>query len=226
MIRLKRLTGAGAVLLALATGVVPVWAQDRPSGSSHVHPAPIRGLVVGVSSGSLRVQTVSGSVNVTLTSSTKVARMVTGSTADLKIGQFVDAQFVTGTTTIRSIRIDAARGHEPPANWRTSPRSRWVPDDGQPGGRWGYFAWEGMIPFRQNGTSRTLTRVDGQIVSLSSTSITVRGRSEQSATYPLARSVSVTKIVVGRIGDLAMGETVQVCPDHGTAAAFVTILSS
>jgi hypothetical protein len=226
MFRSRRLPAVGALLLALTTGTVPAWAHDRSSGgqtrSAAGHPAPIRGLVTSVGSSSLKVQTSSGSVTVTFTAATKVARMVTGSTADLKAGQFIDAQFVTGTTTIRSIRIDAARGHEPPPDWRIAPhygRPHWE-------ARWTYSEIVARKDSRQREAYRTQTRVGGQILSVTPGSVTVRNRRGQAVVYALTRDVTVTKAVVGKISDLAPGETVQVCPDHGVSAAFITILSS
>jgi hypothetical protein len=63
---------------------------------------------------------------------------------------------------------------------------------------------------------------------MTSKTVTVRGDHGQTATYSLVGNVAVSKVLPGKLSDLAMGETVQVCTGRGnaTAAVSVTILSS
>lgn len=210
---LGRLAVAAIAAGMAITGALPAFAHTRTTTGQGSHPPPLRGLLTQVSRSSLRVQTPSGGVTVSINAgTTRVARTVIGSSADLAAGQLVDAQFASGTTTIKFIRIDAAQGHEPPRDW------------------WG-------TPGRTHGTSRTGSGarsggnaqsqwdVVGQIVSVSANSIALRAHG-QSSTYSLMQNISVTKVVSGRLSDLATGETVQVCLSHGPSAAFITILSA
>lgn len=202
----------GALLMLSGLTVVPAWAHSR-----NVAALQVRGLVTGVGGNTLHIQTATTGMTFTLTSTTRITRIVTGSTADLANGEIIEAQFATGTTTIKSIRIDAAHTNRP-----TGPSTRHDGDHVGTGPRTG----RGGSTSAKSGWHPP-TGVDGQLISMTSKTVTVRG-DRGTATYPLADNVVVTKVLPGKLSDLAMGETVQVCTGRGnaTAAMSVTILSS
>jgi hypothetical protein len=206
----------GALLMLSGLTVAPAWGHSR-----NVAALQVRGLVTGVGGNSLHIQTATTGMTFTLTGTTRITRIVTGSTADLANGEIIEAQFATGTTTIKSIRIDAAHTNRP-----TGPSTR---HDGLHDGD---HVGTGSRTGRSGSTSAKSgwhppTGVDGQLVSMTSKTVTVRG-DRGTATYPLTDNVVVTKVLPGKLSDLAMGETVQVCTGRGnaTAAVTVTILSS
>jgi hypothetical protein len=70
-------------LVALAIGATPGAAA--PGGNT-----PVRGIVIGISSESMEVQTNTGAVRVAITDETDVIRTVSGTLADLRRGQIVE----------------------------------------------------------------------------------------------------------------------------------------
>jgi hypothetical protein len=221
---------AGIILpLALLAGAAPAFAQVKHSNlnqkgfGSHAV-THVRGTVTGwnAGNGNLQIQTKTGSVTMTVTSTTHVIRMVAGSLADLKTKQHIEAHVVSGTTTIDSIQIDAVMGTKPkdqhvhsnasqpphpklhtgttpPAKLNTHPK----PDLHQPTGY-----------------------VSGQISSVGGKTITLQGWNNKTTTYTLSSSLTITKAIVGSSGDLAFGETVQAEKDSGGNAASITIINA
>lgn len=178
---------------------------------------PVRGLVTAVSSTSLHVQTATGSVTVGLAASTTVTRRVAGSTADLSRGQQIDAQLTSpGGTVIKSIHIEL-----PPPRTNSSKRAV---------GHLSRNRTRLVHLFSASGTSKNSgpsTGVSGQIVSLGSSTITIRSPHGNTASYQLASNLSVSKTMLGRAGDLAFGETVFAWVNRTSGvASTVTILSS
>lgn len=200
------LAGIGAWTLLAVSGA-PAWAHVRVPPQQQ-----IKGLVTGVGGGSLHLQTPNGSATFGFTGDTHVTRIVTGSTADLAAGQTVDAQFAPGSTTIKWIRIELSHpAQRQDRGSRTS--STWIAHTSRPGGRSG---WPGHPP----------SGVDGQVVSVTATSVTLRAHG-QTQTYQLSNNVAVSKVLSARPGNLATGQTVLVCVNHGsTLAVWITILSS
>lgn len=198
-----------AILLTVAVGGIPAWAHDRPQPQQR-----IRGLVTHVGAGSLHVQTSNGSAAFTFNSNTHMMRIVTGSTADLAAGQTVNAQFVSGSTTIKWIRIELPHPAQKPdrGTQGTHSSTTWVPFSSRPAGR---SSWQGNPP---NG-------VEGQVVSATDTSVTIKAH-VQTQTYPFTSTVAVSKMLSARAGNLITGENVQVCVNRGSMLAVsITILN-
>jgi hypothetical protein len=64
------------------------------------------------------------------------------------------------------------------------------------------------------------------VVNASSTTVTVRNRRGETSTYTLSSNVTVIKVMVGRIADLAVGQTVQAVITTSGNALVVTILKA
>jgi hypothetical protein len=163
----------------------------------------------------LLVQTRTGSVAVTLTSSTHVIRRVSGSAVDLSRGEVVDLQLVRGQTSVTTVHIYAP-GATLPAQSPTHPthpprltRTTHPPHAGRT-----------PVARPEHGPA--------QIIALTDTTITVRYGDGRSATYTLAGNLTVVKDVVGQLTDLAVGQTVSVRFKNGgsTVADWITILRS
>jgi hypothetical protein len=213
-----RLLITGLVVLTVA--VLGPAAVAGAESSFHHGPSQlqtVKGLVTSITSTSIHVQTQGGSVPVGLSSSaTIVARIVVGSAADLARGQQIDAQLTSpGSGVIKSIHIELS-SRRPNAQKgdtrRTSQsRSRSFHDGGDQGS-----PRLASLP----------TSVSGQIVSVGSNSVTVRLLHGNTATYTFAGNLSVTKTMPGRMGDLAVGETVMAWVVRASGVASqVTILS-
>lgn len=218
MSRIRR--SAVAVLLL----VLLVLVLDRSVAAAHqgshadgrVLEVVAHGVVTGVASDSLRIQTASGNVTAPWTSSTRVIRMVVGTPVDLAVNAHVRLHLVGGTSTVNAAQIDMtwSRQSKPPLLHATP---------------------SGTNPPHRVGTPRpgTTTRhhphgptnqVEGQVIKVSGGAITVRTQHGQTATYTLLRSATITKWMPGKFGDLAIGLEVRVVIVAGKTAS-ITIMN-
>lgn len=203
---------AGALaLLGLTATVVPALAHGRVDRE----PRGVSGVVTSVDGQNLLVQTRTGSVAVTLTSSTHVIRRVSGSAADLSRGEVIDLQVARGQTSVTTIHIYAP-GATLPAQNPTHPTRPTRPTHSP------------HPPRTDRTTMATPERGPAQIVALTGTTITVRYGDGRSATYTLAGNLTVVKDMVGQLTDVAVGQTVSVRFKNGTStvAAWITIVRS
>jgi hypothetical protein len=188
----------------------------------HAHAAPIKGVVKSVGPGSLQIQTQSGMVSVQFTGSTHVTKIVSGTTADLAPDARVTLQLAAGTTTVTAVQVEPAftkpasarpsKTNPHAAGSRSSTKS---PRKSTTSGTTSKHTWTG-----------TRTHIDGQIVTSSGSTLSLRGRGGQTLTFALASNATITKATAGTTSDLAAGETVEVIAPTGGAAVAITILSA
>lgn len=196
----RRILYAVAGGLALWLGVIGSASSALAHGRGpHWGPHDVFGVVVGLDSGSLQVQPVrGGSVTAALTASTRVIREVTGSTADVIPGSVVDLRGARGQNVVVSIHVD-------------------VPGTPLPGpGPKGHFD---LSPDAQKLFVHVHPVGRVRVVSVNDSSITVRYGDGTTATYPLSNSLTVLKDVPGGLGDLAIGQKVEVDFKHGSMTA-------
>jgi hypothetical protein len=187
--------------LALALGASPALAHGHGGGL-----IAMRGVVTDVTSTSVQVQTQTASVTLALTARTHVNRLVSGSLADLARGQTVELHVIPGTSTVDFVRIEPANAHPHLEAFASMQRL----SDG---------------PRRQ--AAGPNGRGAAQILSISGSRLKVRYHSGQSATYTLSANVTITKVLTGRLGDLAVGEAVQLSLWRGSnTCATITILNT
>ncbi len=158
--------------------------------------SPVRGIVIGVTADSLQVQSSSGPVTVAITGQTRVIRTVSGTVADLRRGQIVKLELNAKSGRVVQIHI-APPGTTLAAN----------PGRGQGRGR-----------------GQAKNRGSAQILAVSGKTIRVRYGSRQVVTYRLVSKPRVIKDVPGRIGDIAVGQTVLVIRSHGGRVANVVTI--
>lgn len=184
-----RLVVAVAALLGL--GLVAGSGLAAPGGNT-----PIRGVVIGVSSEELEIQTETGAVTVAIIGETRVVRVVRGTVADFHRGQVVELvrNPRSGRVTQVHITVPGTKLGDPPPPWAQS-RGR-----GQ--------------------AKRSLVR----ITAVSNRTIRVRYASGRIATYRLSSKPTVIKDVPGRIGDVAVGQTVLVTRSRGGRVANVIVI--
>jgi hypothetical protein len=184
-----RLVFAVAALLALGLVATPGLAGRGAN-------TPVRGVVIGVASGELEIQSETGAVTVEITDETRVIRTVRGSVADLRRGQVVelvrDAR--SGRVTQVHITVPETRLGDAPPPWAQA-RGR-----GQ--------------------SKRSLVRIG----LVSSRTIRVRYANGRIVTYRLVSKPTVIKDVPGRIGDIAIGQTVLVTRSRGGGVANVIVI--
>ena len=209
-----------ATLFALAAGIVlPValalggsqagHAQGVGPAHERTHLSPVKGVVTDMGNGRLQVQTQNGAVTVTLTTATRVFRLMTGSTADLKTGQFISLTVTTGTNIVQQLVIAPPTGatphtaHKPPHPkiYDRPPAAKTRP-------------WTGKMP------------VHGQIMAMNGNTLTVRLSRGQMATLTVNDSTQILKVMRGALSDLDIGQTVVVLRDSTGAAEEVEIVSS
>jgi hypothetical protein len=184
-----RLAVAAAGLLAL--GLVATSGLAAPGGNT-----PVRGIVIGVSSEELEIQSETGVVTVEITDETRVVRAVRGTVADLRRGQVVELvrDASSGRVTQVHITVPGTKLGDAPPPWAQA-RGR-----GQ--------------------AKRSLVRIRA----VSSRTIRVRYANGRLVTYRLASKPTVIKDVLGLIGDIAIGQTVLVTRSRGGRVANVIVI--
>jgi hypothetical protein len=176
---------AVASLLALAIGTTQLAAARGGN-------TPVRGVVIGITSESMEIQSATGPVSVEITDETQVIRTVSGTVADLRRGQIVELGLDTKGRVVQ-VRIDL------------------------PGTRLG--------PPPNRGKSKARNRGPAQIRAVSAKTIRVRFSNGRVVTYRLVSKPRVIKDLAGRVGDIAIGQTVLVTRTHGGRVAnVITIL--
>jgi hypothetical protein len=186
---MPRLVVVTAALLAL--GLVASPGHAAPGGNT-----PVRGVVTGVSSEELDIQSETGAVTVEITDETRVVRTVRGTVADLRRGQVVelvrDAR--SGRVTQVHITVPGTKLGDAPPPW---------------------------VQARGRGQAkRSLVR----IAAVSTRTIRVRYANGRIVTYRLVNKPTVIKDVPGRIGDIAIGQTVLVTRTRGGRVANVIVI--
>jgi hypothetical protein len=184
-----RLVFAAAALLAL--GLVATPGLAARGGNT-----PVRGIVTGVSSEKIEVQSTTGAVTVTITDETRVIREVSGTVADLRRGQIVELVRNAGSGRVTQLHIAQAGtklGEVPPG--------------------WGQGRGKGQVKNRM-----------AQVRAVSARTIRVRYANGRVATYRLATRPTVTKDLPGRVGDVAIGQTVLVTRSQGGRVANVIVI--
>ena len=184
-----RLAVVAAGLLAL--GLVATSGLAAPGGNT-----PVRGIVIGVSSEELEIQSETGVVTVEITDETRVVRAVRGTVADLRRGQVVelvrDAR--SGRVTQVHITVPGTKLGDAPPPWAQA-RGR-----GQ--------------------AKRSLARIRA----VSSRTIRVRYANGRFVTYRLVSKPTVIKDVPGLVGDISIGQTVLVTRSRGGRVANVIVI--
>jgi hypothetical protein len=174
-----------ASLLALAIGTTPLAAARGGN-------TPVRGVVIGITSDSMEIQSATGPVSVEITDETQVIRTVSGTVADLRRGQIVELGLDAKGRVVQ-VHIDL------------------------PGTRLG--------PPPNRGKGKARTRGPAQIRAVSAKTIRVRFNNGRVVTYRLVSKPQVIKDLAGRVGDIAIGQTVLVTRTHGGRVAnVITIL--
>lgn len=212
MIRRTPLMGAaaGLVALGLIAGSGAASAQTKTS-----HGTALKGTIQTLSTTSFLLKPSTGSaVTVNFNVQTRVEKIVAGTTADLTSNAHVKLQLQSGTTTVTAVTIEPTVTK--PAGSTTGTTTRPVRT----------HPTKGTKPGTGTTTGRTHTAAGGQVVSLSGSTLTLKGRGGTTTTYTLASNVKITKVVKGTTNDLAQGETVQVFVPATGAAREITILAS
>src|SRR6266498_2017369 len=155
---------------------------------------PVRGIVIGISAESMQVQSASGPVTVAITDKTRVIRTVSGTVADLRRGQIVELGLDGRSGRVAQIHIAPPGTKLPESN------------PGQGRGR---------------GRGRTKNRGPARVLAHSAKTIRVRYGNGRAVTYRLVSKPSVIKDVLGRIGDILIGQTVLVTRSQGGRVANV-----
>jgi hypothetical protein len=184
-----RLAVAAAGLLAL--GLVATSGLAAPGGNT-----PVRGIVIGVSTEEIEIQSETGVVTVEITDETRVVRAVRGTAADLRRGQVVELvrDASSGRVTQVHITVPGTKLGDAPPPWAQA-RGR-----GQ--------------------AKRSLVRIGA----VSSRTSRVRYANGRIVTYRLVSKPTVIKDVPGRLGDIAIGQTVLVTRTHGGRVANVIVI--
>jgi hypothetical protein len=184
-----RLVVAAVALLAL--GLVATSSLAASGGNTPVH-----GIVIGVSSGELEIQSETGVATVEITDESRVVRTVRGSVADLRRGQVVEVvrDARSGRVTQVHITVPGTKLGDAPPPWAQA-RGR-----GQ--------------------AKRSLVRIRA----VSSRAIRVRYANGRIGSYRLVSKPTVIKDVPGLIGDIAIGQTVLVTRSRGGRVANVIVI--
>jgi hypothetical protein len=209
MVRPGRTAGAASLLVALGL-IGGSGAAYARTGTPHARNgfAPVQGVVSALSTGSMQVTTASGSVTVSLATTTRVSVVNKVTTSALTQNARVELHLVSGTTTVDAVSIEPSRANRPTPKPTTRPTTH------------------PTRPTRTGtGAPRARTHVGGQFVGISGNTITIRTPQGQTASYTLAPNASVTQTVKGQVGDLKIGKTVQVFARSGVALA-ITIFNS
>jgi hypothetical protein len=180
----NRLAVVLASLLALGIGVTQSAAVRGGN-------TPVRGVVVGISSETMEVQSDTGAVTVAITDETPVIRTVSGTIADLHRGQIVELVLnARGSVAQLHIKLPGTKLGLPP----------------------------------NRGKSQTRNRGPAQIRAVSAKTTRVRFANGRLITYRLVSKPKVIKDVAGRIGDIAIGQTVLVTRTHGGRVAKLIVI--
>ena len=169
------------VALLLAVGIGATMSSAARGGNT-----PVRGVVIGVSSEHIEVQSDTGPVTVEITDGTDVVRTVSGTVADLRRGQVVEL-VLDARGRVAQLHIEL-------------PRTKL-----------------GLPPNR--GRARTRTRGPARITAVTARTIRVRLANGRVVAYRLVSRPRVNKDIAGRIGDIAIGQTVLVTRSHGGRVA-------
>ena len=181
-----------APILALVASLLALGIGTTTSAAARGGNTPVRGVVIGISSESMEIQSATGLVSVEITDETQVVRAVSGTVADLRRGQIVEL-VLDARGRVAQLHIDL------------------------PGTKLG------PAPNRRKAQART--RGPAQIRALSARTIRVRFLNGRVITYRLVSKPTVIKDLPGRIGDIAIGQTVLVTRSHGGRVAnVITIL--
>jgi hypothetical protein len=179
-----RIAAVAAALLALGLCTTPGLAARGGN-------TPVRGVVIGVSSEEIEIQSATGAVTVAITDETRVIRMVSGTVADLRRGQIVELVRNASSGRVTQLHIAPAGtklGVVPPS--------------------WGQGRGKGQLKNRM-----------AQIRAVSAKTIRVRYLNGRVVTYRLAGKPTVIKDLAGRIGNIAIGQTVFVTRSNGGRVA-------
>jgi hypothetical protein len=194
MLRLPETRAPRIVSVALAS-VVALAVAAAPSVAVPGGNGPVSGIVIDITAERLEVQTASGPVTVAVTDTTRVIRTVTGTVADLRRRQIVELDLDKKSGRVVEIHIAPQGTKLAKAN-----------------------------PGRGRGKGRAKNRGPAQILAVSRTTLRVRYGNGQAVTYRLVKEPRVIKDVRGRIGDVAIGQTVRVIRSHGGRVANVIVI--
>ncbi len=175
-----------ASLVALGLGTTASLAAAGGNG-------PVSGIVIGITSESVEVQSATGPVTVAITDKTRVIRSVSGTVADLRRGQIVDLALG------KSGRV---------AQIHIAPPGTKLPESNPGRGR-------------GRGQGRAKNRGPARVLAHSAKTIRVRYGNGRIVTYRLVGKPIVIKDVPGRIGDITIGQTVLVTRSQGGRVANV-----
>jgi len=184
-----RIAAAAAALLALGLCTTPGLAARGGN-------TPVRGVVIGISSEQIEVQSETGAVTVAITDETRVIRTVSGTVADLRRGQVVELVRAASSGRVTQLHI------APPGTKVGAAPPFWA---------------------QGRGKGQAKSRI-AQIRAVSAKTIRVRYANGRVVTYRLANKPTVIKDVRGRIGDIAIGQTVLVTRSQGGRVANVIVL--
>jgi hypothetical protein len=177
---------AAVVASLLAVGIGATMSSAARGGNT-----PVRGVVIGISSESMEVQSDNGPVTVEITDETDVIRTVSGTVADLRRGQIVELVLdARGRVAQLHIELPGTKLGPPP----------------------------------NRGRARTRTRGPARITAVTARTIRVRFAQGRVVTYRLVSKPKVIKDVAGRIGDIAIGQTVLVARIHGGRVAKLIVI--
>lgn len=218
-LRARVATGVVAVGLLAAAG--PALAHGGPRDRGVRGAAPVVGTIAAVSGSTVQLTTSTGSVTLTLTAETHVARETVGSRNDLSTGENVDLALTPGTTTVTAVTIEPARS----ASQGSHPARASHPE-GTPRPHPTSVGTPRPKPARTPVTHSAppAGRAGGQIVSFSGSTLVVSGRKGTSTTYTLTANASVTKIVAATSASLAVNQKVQVMRTASNTAIAILIL--
>jgi hypothetical protein len=178
-------------IAAVAAALLALGLCTTPGLAARGGNTPVRGVVIGVSNEEIEIQSATGAVTVAITDETRVIRVVSGTVADLRRGQIVELVRNASSGRVTQLHIAPAgtKLGEIPPSW------------GQ--GR---------------GKSQLKNRM-AQIRAVSAKTIRVRYPNGRVVTYRLAGKPTVIKELAGRIGDIAIGQTVFVTRSNGGRVA-------
>jgi hypothetical protein len=178
-------------IAAVAAALLALGLCTTPGLAARGGNTPVRGVVIGASSEEIEIQSATGAVTVAITDETRVIRMVSGTVADLRRGQIVELvrNASSGRVTQRHIAPPGTKLGEVPPSW-------------------GQGRGQGQLKNRM-----------AQIRAVSAKTIRVRYLNGRVVTYRLAGKPTVTKDVLGRIGDITIGQTVFVTRSNGGRVA-------